>query len=91
MSNLILQSTEYFGVRTYANSAEQNYQAQYDYYKAGNSKIHYKHNATGTAAFAHCRSANSGETSFFCRAAPYNNITIGYSDDSFAIAPCFFV
>ena len=87
----LLAEFEYFGVRTYANSAEQNYQAQYDYYKAGNSKIHYKHNATGTAAFAHCRSANSGDTSFFCRAAPYNNIAIGYSDDSFAIAPCFFV
>ena len=87
----LLSEFEYFGVRTYANSAEQNYQAQYDYYKAGNSKIHYKHNDPGTAAFAYCRSVNSGETSFFCRAAPYNNISIGYSDDSFAIAPCFFV
>lgn len=32
---------EVFGKRTFANSAEQNYQQQYAYFKAGNSKIAY--------------------------------------------------
>ena len=63
----LLAEYEYHGARTYANSAEKNYQAQYDYYKAGNSKIHYKHNATGTAAYAWCRSVDSDTSGYFCR------------------------
>jgi len=52
----LLAEKEVFGTRTYANSAEQNKQAQYAYYSAGNAKIHYKHNATTTAAWAWLRS-----------------------------------
>lgn len=63
----LLSEFEYHGARTYANSAEKNYQAQYDYFKVGNSKIHYKHNATGTAAFAWCRSVGSKYFYAFCR------------------------
>lgn len=37
----LLSEFELCGTRTYANSAEQNYQVQYDYYKNGNSKIFY--------------------------------------------------
>ena len=62
----LLSEFEYHGARTYANSAEKNYQSQYDYYKAGNSKTHYKHNATGTAAFAWCRSVRPSNSSYFC-------------------------
>ena len=62
----LLSEYEYHGTRTYANSAEKNYQAQYDYYKAGNSKIHYKHNATSTAASAWCRSVRSSNSNLFC-------------------------
>ena len=62
----LLAEFEYHGARTYANSAEQNYQQQYAYYQAGNSKVHYKHNATGTAADAWCRSVHAGDTSLFC-------------------------
>ena len=63
----LLSEFEYHGARTYANSAEKNYQAQYDYYKAGNSKIHYKHNATGTAVDEWCRSVHSDDSTAFCR------------------------
>ena len=35
----LLAEFEVFGRRNYANSAEQNYQSQYDYYQAGNSKV----------------------------------------------------
>ena len=54
----LLAEFEVQGTRSYANQYEQNSQAQYDYFKAGNSKIAYKHNATGTAAWWRLRSAN---------------------------------
>ena len=62
----LLSEFEYHGTRTYANSAEQNFQQQYAYYQAGNSKVHYKHNATGTAANAWCRSVYAAYTYSFC-------------------------
>ncbi|WP_322173166.1 DUF6273 domain-containing protein [Acutalibacter caecimuris] len=45
----LLSEYEVFGTITYANTYEANKQAQYDYYKAGNSKVKYKYNATGIA------------------------------------------
>ena len=87
----LLSEFEYHGARSYANSAEKNYQAQYDYYRAGNSKVHYRHNATGTAANAWCRSVNSGDSNRFCRVGTDGG---AYSDGaygSWALAPCFFV
>ena len=62
----LLAEFEYHGKRSYANSAEQNYQKQYDYYKAGNSKVHYRHDSTGSAVLAWTRSAYSGSGSDFC-------------------------
>ena len=87
----LLSEFEYHGARTYANSAEENYQAQYDYYKAGNSKVHYKHNATGTAACVWCRSVISGYGGRFCLV--YTDGSANYTDAgySWALAPCFFV
>lgn len=73
-SNVTASSEEFYlpaefevhGARSYANSAEQNYQTQLAYYKAGNSKVKYKHNATGTAANVWCRSANYYDSTSFC-------------------------
>lgn len=87
----LLSEFEYHGARSYANSAEKNYQAQYDYYKAGNSKVHYKHNATGTAAYAWCRSVYSGYYTRFCRVGTDGSAYYYYADFSWALAPCFFV
>ena len=87
----LLSEFEYHGARTYANSAEKNYQAQYDYYRAGNSKVHYKHNATGTAASAWCRSVRSGYNYDFCRVSTDGGATGTNADYSWALAPCFFV
>ena len=53
----LLAEFEVQGARTYANSYEQNYQAQYQYFKSGNSKVAYKYNATGTAVYWWLRSA----------------------------------
>ena len=85
----LLSEFEYHGARTYANSAEKNYQAQYDYYKAGNSKIHYKHNATGAAAFAWCRSVNSGYSNYFCLVSTDGSANTSYAYSSYGVAPGF--
>ena len=61
----LLGEFEVFGARTGANSAEQNYQKQYDYYKNGNSKIKYKHSDTGSACSWWLRSVYAGNASNF--------------------------
>ena len=87
----LLSEFEYHGARTYANSAEKNYQAQYDYYKAGNSRVHYKHNATGTAAYVWCRSVRSSSVSSFCLVNTNGSAGSYNARNSWALAPCFFV
>ena len=85
----LLSEFEYHGTRTYANSAEQNFQQQYAYYQAGNSKVHYKHNATGTAALAWCRSVHAANTSHFCLVATYGSASNDNAHGSLAVAPGF--
>lgn len=87
----LLSEFEYHGARSYANSAEKNYQAQYDYYRAGNSKVHYRHNATGTAAHVWCRSVYSGNSNYFCLVSTDGSATGSGAHRSWALAPCFFV
>ena len=87
----LLSEFEYHGARSYANSAEKNYQAQYDYYRAGNSKVHYRHNATGTAAYVWCRSVRSGGDSGFCLVGTGGGAGTNGASSSWALAPCFFV
>ena len=61
----LLAEFEYHGARSYANSAEKNFQLQYSYYKAGNSKVKYKHGETGTAASHGGRSVRSSSAYAF--------------------------
>ena len=61
----LLAEFEVFGTRYWANSAEKNYQKQYDYYKNGNSRVKYKHNATGTACDWWLRSVDAASSSAF--------------------------
>ena len=87
----LLAEFEYHGARSYANSAEKNFQLQYSYYKAGNSKVKYKHGETGTAATHWCRSVDVGDTHDFCRV--YTNGSAYYYDASYSwgAAPGFAV
>ena len=62
----LLAEFEVFGSRTYANSSEPSSQAQYEYFKAGNSKIAYKHSAAETAAAWRLRSPYSNINYSFC-------------------------
>ena len=61
----LLSEWEVFGARTYANSAEQNYQAQYAYYSAGNPKEMYRHSATGSIAYWWLRSVSIDYSGIF--------------------------
>lgn len=85
----LLAEFEYHGSRSYANSAEQNYQKQYDYYKAGNSKVHYRHDNTGSAVDAWTRSAYSSDGAIFCRVNTDGTPTTSAADLSWALAPGF--
>ena len=62
----LLAEFEIFGARTYANSAERNYQQQYAYYVAGNSKVKYRHDSTATAVYWWERSVYAESASVFC-------------------------
>jgi len=87
----LLAEFEVHGARTYANSYERNYQAQYAYYANGNSKIKYKHSAVTTAAVWWVRSPYYNYGSFWC-AVTTSGAPNGYSTyGSRALAPAFAV
>lgn len=52
----LLSEYEVFGNIEYSNTYEANYQQQYAYYSAGNSKAKYQHNSTGSEAIWWLRS-----------------------------------
>jgi len=87
----LLAEFEYHGARSYANSAEKNFQLQYSYYKAGNSKVKYKHGETGTAAGHWCRSVDVGFTYAFCLVYTDGSATSYGADISWGAAPGFTV
>lgn len=86
-----LAEFEVHGARSYANQYEQNYQAQYDYYKAGNSKVKYRHDATGTAVYHRCRSAFCGNSYYFCSVHTDGDAGSSYANFSIGLAPGFCV
>ena len=61
-----LSEFEVRGTRNFANSAENKYQKQYDYYKNGNSKVKYKSDATNTACRWWLRSVRALYDDYFC-------------------------
>lgn len=63
----LLSEMEVQGTRSYANSAEANYQKQYDYYRNGNSKVKYQHTATTSACSWWLRSVRASHATDFCR------------------------
>lgn len=85
----ILAEFEVFGTRNYANSAEQNYQQQYAYYSAGNSKVKYKHDATTTAAYWWERSPDSANSGNFCYVHNFGNAASTGSRIAGGLAPAF--
>lgn len=87
----LLAEFEVFGARSYANSAEQNYQTQYAYYSAGNSKVKYRHSATGSTAFWWLRSVGAGGSYSFCGVGTSGSAAGNGAYLSFGFAPAFCV
>lgn len=88
----LLSECEIFGGnRTYANQFEKDYQAQYAYYSAGNSKVKYRHDSNGTAAFWWERSPCYYFASGFCYVRTDGGANYGTSRFSYGLAPAFMV
>lgn len=85
----LLAEFEIFGTRSYANSAEQNYQQQYQYYKNGNSKVKYRHSSTSSAALWWERSPYYSASSSFCFVYTYGGANYHYARYSRGLAPAF--
>ena len=85
----LLAEFEIFGAKHYANTAEQNYQKQYAYYVAGNSKVKYKHNGVVNAASWQERSVGAAYANFFCDVGAYGTADAGNADTSRGFAPAF--
>lgn len=84
----LLAEFEILGERHYANIAEQNYQKQYAYYVAGNSKIKYRHDSTATAVLWWERSVYATYADGFCLVHTYGtaSATTAYSSYGLAVA-----
>ena len=87
----LLAEFEVFGIRNVANSTEQNYQAQYDYYKAGNARIFNGAGAQISAVYWWLRSPYSGNALIFCNVNDDGNSIGSGAYYSYGISPIFFV
>ena len=85
----LLAEFEIFGTRSYANSAEQNYQQQYQYYKNGNSKVKYRHSSTSSTALWWERSPLYTGSNNFCLVNTGGGANYYGARYSFGLAPAF--
>lgn len=85
----LLAEYEIFGTRSYANSAEKNYQAQYAYYSAGNSKVKYRHSATSSTAWWWGRSPICAASNSFCFVNATGYANYNGAGVSYGVAPAF--
>ena len=85
----LLSEWEIFGARSYANQYEQNSQAQYAYYSAGNSKVKYRHSSTGSTARWRERSPNYDNITFCFVVTDGSESGDGIASASAGLAPAF--
>ena len=85
----LLAEFEIFGNRTYANSAEQNYQTQYAYYSSGNSKVKYQHSSTSSTVGWWERSPYYSNSYYFCCVGANGTAHYRYASYSLGLAPAF--
>ncbi len=88
---LLAEQEIFGGNRTYSNQYEKNSQIQYAYYSAGNSKVKYRHSATGSTAYWWERSPIYGNGTGFCRVNAGGNATSYGARISLGLAPAFMV
>lgn len=87
----LLSEFEVYGVRKEANSAEQNYQKQYEYYSAGNNRVFYKYDATTTASYWWLRSPCAANGYFCLGGTTGDAVNRDGAHTSYGIAPAFCV
>lgn len=87
----LMAEYEVYGARTSANPYEKDYQAQYAYFAAGNSKLKYRASATTSAAAWFLRSPVSNSASQFIIHREDNTEGAGHSRGSFGLSPVFLV
>lgn len=86
----LLAEFEILGTHSLANSAERNYQQQYAYYAAGNSKIKYRHDSgTATAVNWWGRSVAARYSNDFCYVTVGGGTGNGTAYYSRGLAPAF--
>ena len=87
----LLAEWEVFGVMTYASSYEHNSQVQYDYFKAGNSKVAGSWGSPATAVNWWLRSVLAGSSGYFCSVSTSGAAGAGIADYSYGVLPGFCV
>ena len=87
----LLSEYEVQGARSYANQYEQNSQAQYQYYKNGNSKVKKNNTASGSAVYWWVRSAYYFYADSFCRVGTDGGASYIRSGYSYGVAPAFLI
>ena len=87
----LLSEYEVFGNITYSNTYEANYQQQYAYYSAGNSKVKYRHNSTGSSANWWLRSPRASYSNIFVSVRTSGSVDNYYAHYSLGVAPGFCV
>ena len=87
----LLSNYEVQGNDGYANNTEKNSQAQYAYYKAGNSKIAYRHTSTASAVWWWLRSPRYTSYSTFCVTYTDGSYSTGGASASGGLLPGFAV
>lgn len=88
---LLAEQEIFGGNRTYSNQYEKNSQVQYAYYSAGNSKVKYRHSATGSTACWWERSPRYGYNGSFCSVYTNGGANFNGARYSFGLAPAFMV
>ena len=78
----LLAEFEIFGAQRFANPAEQNYQRQYAYYAAGNSKVKYHYMLPANAAYWWERSVVETNHNYFC--VVYTSGTAHYRNSNYS-------
>lgn len=86
---LLAEQEIFGGNRTYSNQYEKNSQVQYAYYSAGNSKVKYRHSATGSTAYWWERSPNYNNNNNFCNVNTNGNANNNNARNSNGLAPDF--
>jgi hypothetical protein len=85
----LLAECEVFGSRTYANSAEQNYQKQYAYYANGNSKVRYRHDSPTSVCYWWKRSVRYNRSNTFCDVNSSGGVGNFNANVSYCFSPAF--